>query len=297
MPVDDKCELCYRVWKECFAARDWEQLVSDAKDEKLTVGVMVQEARKNMSGNEFKAGSSVKSHVKVQYEVSKLFLLATEKDLRSLTHQARINRGDVKTLPVLHIPSEKGDGSAEAHYVFRHPWGDLKECKIKMVMEQSMDKELMGPGGKEWFEGQAQETFKSSIGSKESESGLLGLFAKETYLQDFSEWKKRFDKGGESWVPQKGGAEPGDMGTIDVDDDDDDENASEEGLTGVAAGDLRRAASSRSLENLTPAKSKLSRGSSSVASGGKAPPESASVAGSGAVSTSKSSAGQRGMMT
>ena len=296
VPVDDKCELCYRVWKECFSSKEWEQLVAEAKNERMQIGALVTEARKNMAGNDFKVGSSVSSNMKVQYEVSKLFMLASEKDLRSLTHQPRINRADVKSLPVLQVPSDKGDGSMEPHYVLKHPHGDLKECKVKLVMETSMDQEMMGAGGKEWFVGQAQQTFGNTVGTQSSQSGLLNLFQKEAYLQDFQEWKRRFkkpdDDDGEAQFMARGSTWESGLGekeVVQVEDDDNDDDG-DENLTGLAASDLKRAASSRSLETWqpTPAKNRSGKSSPSVCSGGKtAVGDGASVAGSAAASSAK----------
>eukprot|EP00971_Amphidinium_carterae_P331884 6465706-Amphidinium_carterae.4 len=245
-PVDDKCETCFQVWKACYKYMDWETLVSNAAEPEVREQVNAAMKRITM-GLKPMEGENIMKVTAVQVEVSRLFHIANEKEVKRLAKQPRLLQSVVKGLPTMSIPSEKGDGTFENCYVFKHPHGDLREARVKVLMQTSSCLEAL-PKDASYFAEQADETFQHYVESSHDSSGVAELLAKEVYLHDFQTWKaEKFggDAALDGGAEAAGTAAESDQAGLGFGDDE-----GEDELTGVAAAEmqLQRANTNKALE-------------------------------------------------
>eukprot|EP00971_Amphidinium_carterae_P320320 6367456-Amphidinium_carterae.1 len=276
-PLDDRCEGCFKVWRLCFAFLDWDELVSQSADQEF--GECVQAARKRLTtGQGPMAGAGVFNVQGIQLEISRSYQLASLSDIKRLCKVQRISAALLKALPTLEVPSEKGDGSTEKAYVFKHPRdGELRECKLKVVMESKTDEKLLSQDSV-YFADQPKKTFEHLVQQESAQSGVKDLLNRDQHLHMFENWKNEKFLKGDAQARGQGGIgldNPGaDAEEKDENDNDemDDEEDDETQLTGLAASvPLMRLQSSKTLSSssyITPNKKHtVGAGRKSIADG------------------------------
>ena len=90
-----------------------------------------EEAKRVMQGEKpkFKV-ANVMSTKGTHMEISRVFQVASEAELKNFTGRGRLRKSDVDAVPVLTIPNEKGTGEDEKVFVFSHPEKSLRELRV-----------------------------------------------------------------------------------------------------------------------------------------------------------------------
>ena len=116
--------------------------------------------KKLLEGREGEDGASVLQVKKIQFEVSRLYHVATEAEIRARTKLQRIGKMQLKGLPSVELPSESGAGCEQA-YIFKHPDGHVREGHLKVVLESDMQAEFLKPEGQLWPQ-QAEKAWQAT---------------------------------------------------------------------------------------------------------------------------------------
>ena len=128
--MEDKCELCFKTWKRAFPTWAWADLVKK-KNQDVDFASYVDKARQKIAnGDDPDPGPSVASARKLTWEVSRKFMMVTEKDLRAKLGVPRISKYMLKTLTAVQIPAEDGSGD-EVAFVFKHASAELRELTLR----------------------------------------------------------------------------------------------------------------------------------------------------------------------
>ena len=162
-------------------------------------------------GSSGEKSGSIASHKKVELEITKSYLIATEAELRAKLHQAKIPKSVFKGVPSIHLPNE--NGKSELNYVFQHPFKNMKELTVKTTLGHSADEEVMAKNTQFW-EAQNEKHFQTLVGEA---IGSMGISKLPNALPDFEEWSSsRFN------------LKPATMGEIKQEQGSEDEKAHEE---------------------------------------------------------------------
>ena len=123
---------------------------------------------------------------KVQIEVAKVYHIATEAEIKKKTKVAKLGRAVLERVPFLKLPSETG-AAAEKAYCFRHPDHQLREARVKIIMEANLHSTTLEQDKSYWSE-QPQHAFEAALAASGEESGLSNLMDKEQYLHTWDQF-------------------------------------------------------------------------------------------------------------
>ena len=252
MAIDDKCEQCYKTWRQGFGWMGWQQLTQEFHSSGSTLRPYIEMVMKKVEQNlSAEQGPGVVAGQLVEVEVSRLFQVANEQEIKSKTKQNRLPKSLLRSLPSLELPCENGDGK-ETCYVFKHPRAELRECRMTVKLQCAMENEELAKNGVLYPE-QAEHHFAHAVGQHVSQMGMGSVLGKESSLTTFAEWSMaKFE--------MKKPAEPATLGeehagnVTEAEDDDDDDSGAEQ-LQGIAAVapkvvvGLQRGSSTRSLSS------------------------------------------------
>eukprot|EP00971_Amphidinium_carterae_P351859 6492309-Amphidinium_carterae.3 len=183
--LEDKCELCFRTWQGGFSWLTWEQLLQETGKDDSVIANGWQVARERFKRDEGPMqGPGVFEMKGYQLELSKTFQVCTEKDLKKETGKQRLAEHVLKGLTPVLLPTQ--DGDMEQHYVFAHPQGQMKELKVKVLMECKLSSTALATDG-QWWQGQAKNMFQETIKKQGGDSGIVHLLPQKTGAKEEEE--------------------------------------------------------------------------------------------------------------
>eukprot|EP00971_Amphidinium_carterae_P349519 6491057-Amphidinium_carterae.1 len=136
VPMESKCEGCWKAWSQCFHHLEWQDFCQRYKGQR-TFEELVLEVKSKLDRHvEPVAGPSVTHITSFSLEASRDFLLASERELKNLLGQSRLNKWQMAGVPSIELPGESG--AKETCYVFRDPsQSGLRQFKVKCHMDVS----------------------------------------------------------------------------------------------------------------------------------------------------------------
>eukprot|EP00971_Amphidinium_carterae_P141182 2797856-Amphidinium_carterae.2 len=192
IPIEEKCELCYKTWRGAFSWLEWDDLVKEVSSSTNTPVSNAWPAARQMFKNDQKAleGPSVMKVQGYQLEVSKLFTIVSEKDLRTQAGMNRLSKQFVKGLPTVELPAQDGAQSGtETHFIFSHPQGQHKKLRVKLLLQCDLNSTPLQANSQYWPL-QAESLFQHTVQEQAATTGVSGLLAKEAQapLVPLSAW-------------------------------------------------------------------------------------------------------------
>ena len=152
VPCEDRCEQCHKLWTMAFPWLSWEELVAHTKSASCPLSGAIEIAKKKIQdGSAPDKAAGVFETKKVQVEISKVFHVASEQEIKKKTKVAKLSKVVLERLPYLCLPSETG-GEAEKAYVFRHPEHELREVCVKILLEANLDSTSLEKDQSYWAE-------------------------------------------------------------------------------------------------------------------------------------------------
>jgi hypothetical protein len=232
VPVDDKCEECWELWHEAFKHMPWEELCSKNASEP-GFPTLLRAARdiKNGVAKATFSPSEVSSSSTLEVEVSRSFVVLSEKEMRAASNLTRITKAALKGVPQLTVPAEDGSGN-EVVYCFRNEAMPFRVASVKVRLQESKAQTKMSTEQQYWA-GQAAAYFTQAQTQMSSETGLHHCLDKDSHNSTFT-----WDEFLENRLNQKSRAQVGEMqetGRQTQEWGDEDEEGEEVGLVGAAA--------------------------------------------------------------
>eukprot|EP00971_Amphidinium_carterae_P310929 6179044-Amphidinium_carterae.1 len=226
--LEDRCFACVNLWGCYFAHLTWADFQADyqAKKEEIMDAIAEIQSQSPQIVKGF-LPAEVGSTVACSMEVSRSFIVLTEKEMRKALNVPRLNKGMLAGCCCVQMPKEENPSELESTYWFRkdeqpHRTGVVKTLHSGSAVQYALQPQNHG------FEKQ-RENMMSSVMEKE------GLGAKQ--LQDveklvsLEEWvakhKKVATRKGNDALTAKAHLDA--MGEDSDDDDDDDDEESDEG--------------------------------------------------------------------
>ena len=187
IPVEDRCEECWQLWTLGFHWLSWTELVHHAKTSSSPLALAIQMASKKIKEKcEPERGAGVMQSKKIQLEISRVYHIATEAEIKKKAKVQKLSKAVLDRLPYVKVASEQGQAE-EVCYCFKHPQHDLREARLKVVMETSLDSQTHD-FNKNYFPEQSQHVWQATVASSADETGLGNVLDKEQYITTFEAW-------------------------------------------------------------------------------------------------------------
>eukprot|EP00971_Amphidinium_carterae_P228224 4526983-Amphidinium_carterae.1 len=200
--VGDSCELCYKLWQKAFNWLSFESLAEMAEDSTTALHKHIALARDRMKqGLDPLPGGAVTKVSAVKLEVSRSFLVASEKELASESTKGKVSKSVLKNLVGLEVPAESGSGTEQV-YAFQDPAQKLRKMDLKVYVNCEVNTSFLQHDQQQW-DGQTDKLFEHLTDQSASETNYYSeLLSKSAHLPVFSEWvtnslNKQVDEGGQ----------------------------------------------------------------------------------------------------
>eukprot|EP00971_Amphidinium_carterae_P350467 6491562-Amphidinium_carterae.1 len=189
VPVGDRCELCSKTWTTAFGWLEWPEVLAEMQKKDMFKEFFFKAKERIQSAEgPIACASHMTKLTKYSVQVSRLYTVASEKELKGSLAQARLNKWQVKSLPTAQIPSESCPSELETVYVFRNPHASpLRELRVVGEVEILLGEHMVKPESSFFAEhcSLALEQVKSK---DPTTSVLTNLLGKEPDVETFEAW-------------------------------------------------------------------------------------------------------------
>eukprot|EP00971_Amphidinium_carterae_P327285 6458552-Amphidinium_carterae.1 len=169
--LEDKCEGCYTAWQQAYSHMEWDAFAEKSKTQKDFKEQVSLVKRRLQAGIAPMKGPAVGKITGYEIEVSRLFMGASEREIKQKLSQARLNKWQTRGVPSITIPSETG--GSETCYLFKHPQDDgLREVRFKCKVAVNSD-EIVLDHNRQHFEEQALGVFDNCVSGYNENLGQL----------------------------------------------------------------------------------------------------------------------------
>ena len=193
IPIGTKCEQCFNIWRTSFSHKEWDvwckEVIEDAKAQK-----QLEAARKNYPllpcDKELKP-AFVDVRQAERMMVSRSYMALSERELRKLLNEQRLDKATLATLPVVSCTMEDGH-SKELLYLFVNPNQPHRLVTLSSEHMAELQTQMMSPNSQN-FEGQGEEMWLREHHQHLLRSGMSTALAKTNVmsLDEFVEKRLR----------------------------------------------------------------------------------------------------------
>eukprot|EP00971_Amphidinium_carterae_P126602 2508399-Amphidinium_carterae.4 len=179
LPANDQFEQCFELWTCSFKHLPWANFTEKAKQDSA-FKTIVDQARSVMEGkvkltNPPECLKIVKG---VTLDVERQFQVLSERELRRLLNQTRLNKSQVKGIPTITLLAEDGSSETELCYIFADTSCPFMKAKMKVSLGNFLTKDQMQADQVCW-QGQGS-SFQEHLSEQQArESGVFELMQKD----------------------------------------------------------------------------------------------------------------------
>eukprot|EP00971_Amphidinium_carterae_P327594 6459024-Amphidinium_carterae.3 len=187
-PIGTQCYRCFQAWQKGFLWMEWSEVCACYHDSAHPLSKTVElvlEKMEDPSKYPEVVSAAVGTKRTMEIEVSRTFSICSERELKNKTGKTFVPKSLTNGLPVVQVPAEKG--GTETCFLFRHPEHDLRECKVKMLMDATLSNTSLGSDESLW-EGQAEKLWEATLKGSCADIGLSTVLQRETKLPTFTQW-------------------------------------------------------------------------------------------------------------
>ena len=165
----------------------WQELVAHGKQASSPLASAIELATSKIQANEApEKGGGVFQTKKIQLEISRLYHIVSEQEIKRRTKVAKLSKAVLERVPTLTVPSEAGS-EGETVYCFRHPDGELREARIKILLETTLESDTHNKD-RSYFPEQPQHIWEATLQSSSDQCGVANVLEKEQYMTSFDQW-------------------------------------------------------------------------------------------------------------
>ena len=263
-PMDNRCEMCFKVWQAAYSFMDFDRLCVESVNATSDVAASLEAVRKKMEAKESpEKGAALSECRRVELELTRSFVVATEAEIRSHLKIPRLAKSHVKGLASLQLPND-GGSQDEQHFIFKDPDSPFRKMACKVVLATNSEYEVLGKNQVYW-EQQADRHFQQMLTDRSSNLNLSKLV--QGGMQDFQSWASaKFNVKGEADEGEKPAPPAAQVETSTLDggviEDDEDGKASEDEMQFEGVGAVKPAGLAWSCSSTTLGLEKRASGSS-----------------------------------
>ena len=150
MAVQDKCEMCFKVWSQAFSMHSWPTFCEEVA-KKPDVKKNFQDAKASMSKPHEKKpwpSQSVSNLIETQFEVTKKFIVLSLDELKKHVGARAISKKQLEGIPVMQLMGNMG--LEEDCYVFEHPQHPHREAAVRRWKGVAYNCVAMAPEAMIW---------------------------------------------------------------------------------------------------------------------------------------------------